>query len=204
MGRGQRAFLLELLLIHLLSLLRRRRRRRQMQQPQPEQLRPSARRTTPPGSPYLQESISLPPSSPPPPAVASTPSSPTHRTSRRLPTPPIVPQQPFLPPYLSAAPPPSATLRPRPRTVNDLAVKQCWICQDGEEEGEDPSSWVHACDCTLVAHSQVRSVLSQSVSLGRELTLLVVPPRVGHDVPAGAQVQASLSRLQRAVPHPRA
>ncbi|KAE9403086.1 hypothetical protein BT96DRAFT_990548 [Gymnopus androsaceus JB14] len=40
-------------------------------------------------------------------------------------------------------------------TVNDLRLKECYICRD-EERFDDPSKkrqeWVHPCKCTLIAH----------------------------------------------------
>ncbi|KAK4050005.1 hypothetical protein OIV83_003829 [Microbotryomycetes sp. JL201] len=45
----------------------------------------------------------------------------------------------------------------RPRDVNDVSDKQCWVCYATEDEdrqaGDSRREWVHACECTLVAHS---------------------------------------------------
>lgn len=80
----------------------------------------------------------------------------------------------------TAAPPAATTAsarRPRTapeRTLSSLPRKKCWICF-GEQSEEDQGSaearreWVHACRCTLVAHSDV------SVSLGRPSSLSLLP-----------------------------
>lgn len=83
------------------------------------------------------------------------------------------------PPAASATREPVLTLsskdgkRKGPITTADLKHKQCWICTDGEDDqdaasvNDNPNSgdgakalieqrkFVHACQCTLVAHESV-------------------------------------------------
>ncbi|KAM0786169.1 hypothetical protein ACM66B_006976 [Microbotryomycetes sp. NB124-2] len=50
-----------------------------------------------------------------------------------------------------------AARRRRHRRVEDVPDKQCWVCYATQDEdrqaGNADRSWVHACQCTLVAHS---------------------------------------------------
>ncbi|KAK4051471.1 hypothetical protein OIO90_004685 [Microbotryomycetes sp. JL221] len=52
---------------------------------------------------------------------------------------------------------PTTTPTAARRTVQDLPDKQCWVCyttqQEDAQAGMADREWVHACSCTLVAHS---------------------------------------------------
>ncbi|KAJ3931143.1 MAG: hypothetical protein NXY57DRAFT_1008733 [Lentinula lateritia] len=54
----------------------------------------------------------------------------------------------------------------KPPTINDLRVKECYICRD-EERYDDPAAnrreWVHPCKCKLIAH---QSCLKSFVTTG--------------------------------------
>ncbi|KAF9529100.1 hypothetical protein CPB83DRAFT_853225 [Crepidotus variabilis] len=51
----------------------------------------------------------------------------------------------------------SATTGQRVPTINDLRVKQCYICMEEERSDtpttQPPRAWTHPCSCTLVAHA---------------------------------------------------
>lgn len=86
----------------------------------------------------------------------------------------------------SSESPPHQAIRSRPRspperTVSMLKDKSCWICM-GEANEDDPADrrkWVHACNCTLVAHEDVSRVSLRSPKLRHaDACIPTVPPRL--------------------------
>ncbi|KAJ3858815.1 hypothetical protein EV359DRAFT_87174 [Lentinula novae-zelandiae] len=56
----------------------------------------------------------------------------------------------------------------KPPTINDLRVKECYICRD-EERYDDPAAnrrdWMHPCKCKLIAHqSCLKSFIQSSLA----------------------------------------
>lgn len=150
------------------------------------------RPTTSTNSPYLQalddEPSAPPPASPPqyePVASTSTSysatadssstSATTHTTAKpeRIPTP--------------------------QRTLSSLSNKKCWVCFEEEAESTEQREWVHACKCTLVAHSDV-SLSARSLG-SRALTKAVstVPTRMVRNFRLHSSNATQMSRLRHSL-----